>query len=74
MSVLLVAISGAGDHNVKFGAIECSRLRTAPPRAVPVRALLAGSRAVVMRPRLASVLFTGPSTDAVAGHGPIVAE
>jgi len=72
--VIFVAVSRAGDHDVKVGSIECGRLRAAPPRAVPVRALLARSMAVAMWPRLAGMSFARPSPDAVAAHDPMVAE
>jgi hypothetical protein len=44
-----------------------------PVRAIRVAALLARSMAVVMRPRLAGMLFTGPPRAAIARHGMIVA-
>ena len=71
--MILIAVACAGDHDVKMRPVESSRPIALPVRALRVAALLARSTAVIMRPRVAGMLFTGPSPEAMARHGLIVA-
>jgi hypothetical protein len=72
--VIFVGVSSAGDHDdVKVRQVKSGRPIALPVGAIRAAALFAWSRAVVMWPRLAGVLFTGPSSVAGAGHGTIVA-
>jgi len=71
--VILVAVSSAGEHDVKVRQVKSRRPIPLPVRAIRVTALLARSIAVIMRPRSPRVLFAGPSFEAVAVHRMIVA-
>ena len=72
--MILVAVAGAGDHDVKSRPLESRRLVALPIPAVRVSALRAWPSAAVVTLWLVGMFFADEAFQAVAGHRLIVAE
>ena len=71
--MILVTVSSAGDQDVKVRQVKSRRPIALPVRAIRLAALLARSIAIVMGPPPLRMLFAGPSRQAMAKHGLIIA-